>query len=667
MGLILQNVLYFTSSLRITSGITKEGVMSSSAEIGRLRQILTRYWGHASFRPLQEEIILSVTSGHDTLALMPTGGGKSVTFQVPALATEGLCIVVTPLVALMRDQVIRLKSMDIKAQAVHSGMTGEEIDIALDNCAYGDFKFLYISPERIGTSLFQARAQKLNVNLIAVDEAHCISQWGYDFRPSYLRIATLRDMVQPGVPVLALTATATDNVVKDIMEKLRFRESRVLRTSFKRPNISYIVRKVEDKDNFLADTLRKTRGSGIVYVRNRKKTREIAEMLLGKGIPSDFYHAGLPPEMREKKQSAWTAGNTRIIVSTNAFGMGIDKPDVRFVVHWDIPDSIESYFQESGRVGRDGKPAYAVMLWNEEDKRRLIDSVRLRFPPVERIKDVYDALGNYLEIPIGSGKNNVYDFDMAGFVSKYRLPVNETYNSLILLQREGYIEFTEEINNPSRVHFIVGRDDLYKFQVANISFDSFIKLLLRSYTGMFSDYVAVNEEFLSRKTGVSRDTIYQYLLRLASNQIISYIPGKKTPLVIYTEERLDRKSLNISPDNYLRVKEKYQLRLEKMLDYVENQSKCRSAMLLAYFSEETERCGECDTCKARNELELSKYEFDLILEDIKSRLEAGDHDHASLVKAIDYQQEKVVRVVRWLLDHNKLETDVLNKLRWKSK
>jgi ATP-dependent DNA helicase RecQ len=556
--------------------------------------------------------------------------------------------------------------MDIKAQAVHSGMAREEIDNALENCAYGDYKFLYISPERIATSLFQAKVQKLNVNLIAVDEAHCISQWGYDFRPSYLKIAQLRELVPQGVPILALTATATGQVVKDIMDKLQFRQSNVLKTSFRRPNISYIVRKVEDKGGYLADTLRKIRGSGIVYVRNRKKSKEIAELLVNRGIPADFYHAGLPPEMRERKQSSWSTGNTRVIVATNAFGMGIDKPDVRFVVHWDIPDSIESYFQESGRAGRDGKEAWATLIWNEEDKRRLLDSVRHRFPPVEKIKDVYEALGNYLDIPVGSGKNNVYDFNMAEFVTRYRLPVAESYNSLVFLQREGYIEFTDEINNPSRVHFLVGRDDLYKFQVANESFDSFIKLLLRSYTGMFTDYVPVNEEFLSKKTGVSRDAIYQYLVRLASHHIISYIPGKKTPLVIYTEERLERKALIISPDNYLKVREKYQHRMEKMLEYVENETRCRVSVLLSYFGEESDRCGLCDTCRSRNELDLSKYEFDLILAEIKERLGNEDHDAASLVKAVDYQEEKVVSVLRWLLDHNKLETDIMNKLRWKS-
>jgi ATP-dependent DNA helicase RecQ len=634
-------------------------------ESDNLRQILMQYWGYSSFKPLQEQIIGSVLAGRDTLALMPTGGGKSVTFQVPALAMEGICIVITPLVALMRDQVIRLKSMEIRAQAIHSGMTREEIDIALENCAYADYKFLYISPERIATPLFKSRVQKLNVNLIAVDEAHCISQWGYDFRPSYLKIAQLREMLPKVVPVLALTATATSNVVKDIMARLNFREPNMLSTSFSRDNISYIVRKVEDKNNYLAETMRKIRGSGIIYVRNRKMCKEIAEMLVKMGIPADFYHAGLPSELRDKKQTAWTTGNARIIVATNAFGMGIDKPDVRFVVHWDIPDSIEAYFQESGRVGRDGKQAYAVMIWTGEDKRRLLDSVRHRFPPIEKMKDVYDAVGNFLNIPVGSGKNNVYDFNLGEFVTRFRLPVNETYNSLSFLQREGYIEFTEEINNPSRVHFIVGRDDLYKFQVANESFDSFIKLLLRSYTGMFSDYVPINEEFLSKKTGASRDAVYQYLVRLSSHQIINYIPGKKTPLIIYTEERLDRKALHISPENYLNVKEKYEIRLGRMIDYVENESRCRAAMLLDYFGEESGRCGVCDTCKSRNELELSKDEFDLILEEIKSLLASGDYDVDRLTRSINYEESKVVSVIRWLLDHSKMETDVMNKLRWK--
>jgi ATP-dependent DNA helicase RecQ len=641
-------------------------MVEQTPDIEKYREVLVKYWGYDKFRPLQLDIITSVASGRDTLALMPTGGGKSLTFQVPALVMEGICLVVTPLIALMRDQVIRLRSMDIKAQSIHSGMTGEEIDIALENCAYGDYKFLYISPERIGSPLFRARIKKLNVNLIAVDEAHCISQWGYDFRPSYLTIADLREMIPEGVPILALTATATTNVVSDIMEKLRFHEDNILRSSFKRQNISYVVRKVEDKIGYLKETIKKIRGSGIIYVRNRKKSREIAELLVEMGIPADFYHAGLNSDLREKKQIAWSNGITRVIVATNAFGMGIDKSDVRFVIHWDIPDCIESYFQESGRAGRDGRNSYAALIWSEEDKKRLLDSVRVRFPTIDRIKDVYEALGNFFDIPVGSGKGGVYDFDLSEFVSRFRLPVGETYNSLTFLQREGYLEFTEEINNPSRVLFIVSRDDLYKFQVANEAFDSFIKLLLRSYTGMFTEYVPVNEEFLAKKTGVSREMIYKYLVTLASQKIISYIPGKKTPFVIFTEERLDRKSILISTDNHRDLKAKYIFRMGKILDYVENNTRCRMEMLLNYFGEESERCGLCDTCRSRNEVDLSKYEFDLILEEIRDLVEKGDYSPEEIVSASSHEKEKAVRVIRWLLDHNKLIIESNNKLTWKS-
>ena len=630
------------------------------------RQILTKYWGFSSFKPLQEEIIRSVAEGKDTLGLMPTGGGKSITFQVPALSQEGICLVVTPLIALMKDQVNRLNDLEIKSIAIHSGMSGEEIDNALENCIFGDYKFLYISPERISTRVFQAKVTRLNLSLVAIDEAHCISQWGYDFRPSYLKIASLRDHISEKVPFLALTASATPQVIDDIMKKLAFREKNVLRTSFDRKNISYLVRKVEDKGSYLIKTLKKIRGSGIVYVRSRKRSKEVAELLVANGISADFYHAGLTDELRDKKQALWTIGETRVIIATNAFGMGIDKSEVRFVIHWDIPDCIESYFQESGRAGRDSKPAFAVLLYSPSDKARLIDTIRKKYPAIEKIKDTYEALCNYLQVPLGSGKDNVFDFNMYDFVAKYRLPVIETYNSLQFLQREGYVEFTEEINNPSRVHFIVSRDDLYKFQVANESFDGFIKLLLRSYTGMFSEFVPVNEEALSRKSAATRDTIYQYLVKLSFLNIIRYIPGKKTALVIFTEERLVRKALMISPDNYLHVKEKYEIRMNKMIDYADSDSHCRSVYLLNYFGEESDRCGICDVCRERNELELSKYEFDLILEEIKSILSEKNPDAEELVKLIDYPEDRVIKVIRWLLDHNKIVQDADHKLSWKS-
>jgi ATP-dependent DNA helicase RecQ len=628
------------------------------------RQILTKYWGFASFRPLQEDIIRSVTEGKDTLALMPTGGGKSITFQVPALAHDGICLVITPLISLMKDQVNRLNSLEIKSLAIHSGMSPEEIDNALENAIYGNYKFLYISPERISTRIFEARVARLNLSLVAIDEAHCISQWGYDFRPSYLKIARLRDHIPASVPFLALTASATPQVVEDIMKRLAFRGDNVLRTSFCRKNISYLVRRVEDKAAYLLKTLGKFKGCGIVYVRSRKRCREVAEFLVENGISADFYHAGLKDEMRDKKQAAWTSDAVRVIVATNAFGLGIDKPDVRFVIHWDIPDSLENYYQESGRAGRDGKPSFAVLLIAPPDIGRLTDSIRKKFPPVEKIKDIYEALCNYLQVPLGAGKENVFDFNMADFVSKYRLSVIETYNSLQFLQREGYMEFTEEINNPSRVHFIVSRDDLYKFQVANESFDVFIKLLLRSYTGMFTDFVPINEEALSGKSAAPRDTIYRFLVKLSSMNIIRYIPGKKTALVIFTEERLERKALLISPENYLHVKEKYEIRLNRMIDYAETENRCRSVTILGYFGEESDRCGICDVCRERNELDLSKYEFDIILDEIKSILSTSNPDAEELVKMIDCSEEKAVKVIRWLLDHNKIHPDRDHKLHW---
>ncbi len=629
------------------------------------RKILTKYWGYTSFKPLQEEIIRSVAEGKDTLGLMPTGGGKSITFQVPVLAREGICLVITPLIALMKDQVSRLNSLEIKSIAIHSGLSAEEIDNALENCIYGDYKFLYISPERISTRMFQGKVSRLNLSLVTIDEAHCISQWGYDFRPSYLKIASLRDHISDKVPFLALTASATPQVTEDIMKRLAFRHKIVLRTSFERKNISYLVRKVEDKGTYLIKTLHKIKGSGIVYVRSRKRSKEVAELLVANGISSDFYHAGLTEELRDKKQRSWTIGETRVIVATNAFGMGIDKSEVRFVVHWDIPDSIENYFQESGRAGRDNKPAFAVMLYSPADKSRLLDSVRKKFPPIEKIKDTYEALCNYLQVPLGSGKDIVFDFNMADFVSRFRLSVIETYNSLQFLQREGYVEFTEEINNPSRIHFIVSRDDLYKFQVANESFDGFIKLLLRSYTGMFSEFVPVNEEDLARKSAASRETIYQYLVKLSTLNIIRYIPGKNTALAIFTEERLERKALMISPKNYLHVKERYEIRLNKIIEYADSGNRCRSVILLDYFGEESDRCGICDVCRERNELDLSKYEFDLILDEVKSALIEKSSDAEELVKIINYPEDKVVKVMRWLLDHNKIVSDENHILTWR--
>jgi ATP-dependent DNA helicase RecQ len=605
------------------------------------RETLARYWGFTSFRPLQEEIIDAVVSGNDVVALLPTGGGKSVTYQIPAVAREGLCLVITPLIALMKDQVTRLKSINIKAMAIHSGMTREEVEISLDNCLYGDYRLLYVSPERLQTPVFRARLARFNFTLVAVDEAHCISQWGYDFRPSYLHIAEIRDIIGKQVPLLALTATATPEVVKDIIARLALKNARVLQASFRRTNITYVVREVEDKSAYVIRSLKKEAGSGIIYVNSRKRSKTVAEMLIANDIGADFYHAGLPQEMRDRKQHAWTTGEVRIIVATNAFGMGIDKADVRFVIHWDCPDSIEAYYQESGRAGRDGKPAYAVLLWSEDEKKRLADSVHIKFPPIDRIKDVYEAIGNFYQLPVGSGKNSVHDFDLW-----------------------KYLEFTDEINNPSRVHFVFSRDDLYKFQVANEEYDRFIKLLLRTYSGMFSEFVPINEETLASRSGLTREAIYQYLLRLTSQGIIHFIPGKKSPLVIFTEERLDRSHLTISPDVYLQVRENYIERVAKITEYADNKTRCRSAFLTNYFGEENGRCGMCDTCQERNELELSKYEFDLIIDRIKELLADTTMRPEDLAAAMDLPAEKSAKVIRWLLDHEKLLYDDTQKLLW---
>lgn len=628
------------------------------------RETLARYWGFTSFRPLQEEIINAVVSGNDAIGLLPTGGGKSVTYQVPPVASGGLCLVITPLIALMKDQVARLKSMNIKAMAIHSGMTREEVEISLDNCLYGDYHLLYVSPERLHTPLFRARLPRFNFTLVAVDEAHCISQWGYDFRPSYLQIAEIRDILGDKVPFLALTATATPQVVKDIVSRLRLKNPGIFQTSFRRTNITYVVREVEDKSAYVLRSLKKEQGSGIIYVNSRKRSKEVAEMLVANDIRADFYHAGLPQEMRDRKQNAWSSGEVRVIVATNAFGMGIDKADVRFVIHWDCPDSVEAYYQESGRAGRDGQPSFAVLLWSQDEKRKLADSVKTKFPPVEKIKDVYEAIGNFYQLPVGSGKNSVHDFDLWKFVTAFRFSVTETYNSLNFLQKEGYLEFTDEINNPSRVHFVVSRDDLYKFQVANEEYDRFIKLLLRTYSGMFSEFVPINEETLAARSGMTREAIYQYLLRLTSQGIIHFIPGKKSPLVIFTEERLDRSHLVISPDLYLKVKENYIERVAMITEYADNKTRCRSAFLTGYFGEENRRCGLCDTCQERNELDLSKYEFDIVIDKIKELLDENPMRPEELAAAMEYAPEKSARVIRWLLDHEKLLYTDDHKLAW---
>jgi ATP-dependent DNA helicase RecQ len=628
------------------------------------QQILTKYWGYSKFRELQEDIIDATCTGKDVLGLLPTGGGKSITFQVSALHKEGLCLVITPLIALMKDQVENLKKRGIKALAVYSGMSNHEIQIAFDNCAYGNYKFLYLSPERLSTANFRARLNQFNVNLIAVDEAHCISQWGYDFRPSYLRIAELRDLL-PDIPVLALTATATPNVVDDIQEKLAFNQKLVFQKSFERKNIIYIVRYMEDKLKYLLKILSSVNGTAIIYVRNRKSSKDIALYLHENGISADYYHAGLKNKNRALKQERWKSGKIRVIVATNAFGMGIDKPDVRLVIHMDIPDSLEAYYQEAGRAGRDEKQSFAVLLYNSADETKLKTRMTKSFPARDKIKAVYQALCNYCSVAVGEGKGNVYDFKLFDFCKTFGLDYIEAHNSLKILQQEGYIETTDEVENPSRLLFIVQRDALYQFQVANARFDALIKLVLRSYTGVFNDYVKIDEDMLAARLKINRDLIYDILVSLSKNKIINYIPSKQTPFVIFATERLDIDSIIISKENYDTKKEIFQNKLNAVLHYATTAHHCRSKMMLEYFGQkDARRCGQCDYCSKRNELNLSQYEFDIILEKVKDQLSSGGMKMEALVDKIPYPQNKAIKVIRWLFDQKKVRYNNENLVEW---
>ena len=611
-------------------------------------EILKKYWGYDEFRPLQHDIIRSVAEGKDTLGLMPTGGGKSITFQVPALAGPGLCLVITPLIALMNDQVKNLQNRHIKALAVHSGLTKDEIGITLDNCINGDFKFLYLSPERLGSELFRKKLQHMNINLIAVDEAHCISQWGYDFRPSYRLIADVREMF-PDVPVLALTATATSDVVEDIQEQLKFREKNVFRKSFLRSNLAYVVRKAEDKEDMLIKILKSVGGSAIVYVRNRKKTKEYAKMLVDKGISASYFHAGLKPEVKNERQYHWSTGRIRVMVSTNAFGMGIDKPDVRLVVHITAPDSVEAYFQEAGRAGRDGKKSYAVLLWSNNDKVSLNRMLTNSFPEPDTVKRVYEALGNYFQIAAGFGAGAAFDFDLSKFCSVFKFSVLAAYNSLKILHLAGYIDYTEDLNLPSRVHITGTREDLYKVQLENSELDLFIKLLLRSYTGLFTQYVAIDEHRLSERLRVSRNDVYNYLKRLAQLKLVEYNPQKKTPLISFVRDRVETRFVELRKEIYDDRRDRMQRRIDAMIDYAATDHVCRSRMLLKYFDETTsDNCGICDVCVARKKTGLSDEEFENIRKEIEGLLSDEGISPEDILVRLDAGKEDAEKVLRWL-------------------
>ena len=605
---------------------------------------------------MQEEIITSIGEGKDTLGLMPTGGGKSITFQVPALAQEGICIVITPLIALMKDQVQNLRKRGIKALAIYSGMTRQEILTALENCIFGNYKFLYISPERLDTEIFRTKLRSMKVSMITVDESHCISQWGYDFRPAYLKIAEIRELL-PGVPVLALTATATPEVVKDIQTRLNFREGNVFRMSFERKNLAYIVRKTDNKTKELLHILQRISGSAIIYVRNRRRTKEITELLTNEGITADFYHAGLDNAVKDLRQKRWQSGEVRVMVATNAFGMGIDKPDVRIVLHLDLPDSPEAYFQEAGRAGRDGEKAYAVILYAKSDKMTLHKRIVDTFPEKEYILNVYEHLQYYYQMAMGDGFQCIREFNLEEFCRKFKYFPVPVDSALKILTQAGYLEYTDEQDNSSRILFTIRRDELYKLREMGKEADALIQTILRSYTGVFTDYAYISEESLALRTGLTRQQIYNILVTLTKRRIVDYIPRKKTPYIIYTRERLDLRFLHIPPIVYEERKARYEARIKAMEEYVTTENVCRSRMLLHYFGEKNEHnCGQCDVCLSnRASNDLSEKSYEELKRQILELLGQSPLTPAEIADKIKAEKEDIGQVIRYLLDEDGLK------------
>lgn len=615
-------------------------------------EILERHWGYASFRPLQEDIIHSVCAGKDTLGLMPTGGGKSLTFQVPTLAMDGLCLVVTPLIALMKDQVDNLKQRGIKATAVHTGMTRQEIGVHLDNCIFGDYKFLYVSPERLASETFKAKLRAMKVCLLAVDESHCISQWGYDFRPSYLNIAAIREIL-PDIPVLALTATATPEVIEDIQQKLHFRQKNVFRKSFARPNLSYIVRKSEDKQQTLTNMLNKVPGTAIVYVRNRKRTQEIATMLQQAGISADFFHAGLKRDVKTERQNAWKNDRCRVMVATNAFGMGIDKPDVRMVVHLDMPDSLEAYFQEAGRAGRDEQRAYAVVLYASAETTKLKKHFADAYPDKSFILRVYEALGNYFQIASGFGLFTTHDFSIPAFCAAYKFPITQAHYAIKILELSGYVEYAEEPDNASRMMFLITRDELYQLSQEDRLTDNIIQIILRSYTGLFATYVFIDESLIATRTHSTVQEVYDRLISLSKSRVIHYIPRKSVPQITFTRTREEPEHVIIPAFAYEERKERDRIRIGKVLDYLNEKHHCRTRILLDYFGEkDTPDCKTCDICLSKTQSGLTRWEFDAIREALIGLLRESPKSTPELASLLPLGQDKNLKALRFLLDHD---------------
>lgn len=561
-------------------------------------EVLKEYWGYDGFRPMQEEIITAALEGKDVLAIMPTGGGKSICFQVPGLMREGITLVVTPLIALMKDQVQNLNDRGVRALAVHAGMSRHEVDLALNNAAYGDYKFLYLSPERLGTQLFQSYVDVLDISFVVVDEAHCISQWGYDFRPDYLRIGELRERID--APVIALTATATPPVAQDIMERLGFREKLLLKSGFERPNLSYIVRHVEDKCSQILNICNGVPGTGIVYARNRRKCEELSEFLRAQGVSASFYHAGLGGQARAERQAAWKSGAVRVMVCTNAFGMGIDKPDVRFVVHYDLPESPEAYFQEAGRAGRDGKRSFAVQLWNSVDVRRAKQIEDVSFPSLEYIEDVYQKLHAFFEIPYDTGMGRQLKFKIEDFCKRFGLQRAPAFYALKYLERTEHLTYSEEVDIPTKVRINVDRKSLYDVELADQGQANVLEALMRSYTGIFSFLQQIDEEYVARRAGQTVPQLRQSLYGLSLAHVISYVPTDHSDVVVLHHDRLRPGNVNLMPSRYAMLRESFHARAEAMLEYVSETSECRSRYLLRYFGQtEAADCGTCDVCRAR--------------------------------------------------------------------
>lgn len=613
------------------------------------RKILKQYWGYDNFRGIQEDIIRSIGEGRDTLGLMPTGGGKSITFQVPALAQEGLCLVITPLIALMKDQVRNLRERGIKATAIYSGMTREEIVIALENCIFGNYKFLYVSPERLDTEIFQIKLRSMHVSLITVDESHCISQWGYDFRPAYLKIADIRQLL-PEVPVIALTATATPEVVSDIQQRLQFRQENVFRMSFERKNLAYVVRHTEDKESELLHILQRVDGSGIVYTRNRKKTKEISLFLNRNHITATFYHAGLNDETKDSRQKAWLKGEFRVMVATNAFGMGIDKPDVRVVIHADVPDSPEAYFQEAGRAGRDGMKAYAVLLFCARDKITLKQRVSDTFPEKSYIRKIYEDINFYYQMAMGDGRGCTFAFNIDEFCRNFKHFPVQTDSALKILTRAGYLEYTDEQDNASRIMFTITKEELYRIREQSEDTEKLLRILLRSYTGLFTDYAYISEDNLSTRSGLSKQQIYETLLSLSRQHILHYIPAKKTPYIIYTRERQETERVYLSKEVYEDRKESYVQRINAMIEYAESENRCRSRMLLRYFGEKNEHnCGQCDVCLQQHQSGLKSGEFEAISQQLQALLKENLLSLQEIKDKMQVPENHLMKVVSYLV------------------